>query len=105
MNPCKDVSAAAIHKQLDGIAKQVTAELQKSHKLGQDKTSSGPPDCEKDVEESDISCTTSKLRRLDLPAEVVLDAINTVLYNRLHFSAPPMDHYYNLENSFIDKVS
>ena len=41
---------------------------------------------------------------LQLPIKVVLDGINTVLYSRLRFSAPSMQQYYNLENSFIDKV-
>lgn len=110
MNPCKEISPSSIYKQLDSIAQQVAVELLQTS-TGQlpasqphkDSDTSGQS-YESKEEEEDRASTASKLRRLGLPTEAVLDAINTVLYGRLCFSPPPMDQYYNLENSFIDQV-
>jgi hypothetical protein len=189
MNPCKEISALSVHRQLDSIAEQVTAELRqyqnggrgeeeaKSSPVSDDSkadTSKSPTSAEED--QSNDTCTkdhdcinttaaghretpsglqlptevepkanksspanddsekmdTSRSKGdqstehhdrfnttagdggestvrilsggLQLPVEVVLDGINTVLYSRLRFSAPSMQQYYNLENSFIDKV-
>ena len=110
MNPCKEIPPSTIHKQLDSIAQQVAAELLQtsvgqvaaSQPLRDSDTSS--QSYESEEEEEDNVSPGSKLRRLGLPTDVILDAVNTVLYNRLCFSPPSMDQYYNLENSFIDQV-
>ena len=110
MNPCKEISPSAIHKELDSIAQQVTVDLLQSsggqvaasHPHRDNDTSS--QSYEFSEEEEDRVSSDSKLRRLGLPTKVVLDAMNTVLYNRLCFLPPSMDQYYNLENSFIDRV-
>ena len=121
MNPCKEISACSIHRQLDSIAEQVAAELLlQYHNDEQEATNSslggdemdtstvGQSACDEAAPRedgaTDTAITSDKLKRLGLPTEVVLDGINTVLYSRLHFSAPSMDQYYDLENSFIDKV-
>lgn len=185
MNPCKEISALSIHRQLDSIAEQVTAEVRQYQNGGGEEeakslpvsddskvdTSKSPTSAEDDqtstkdhdcvnttaaghreilsgsqlptevVQETNESSrasddsetmdtTRSKVDQstkhhdhfnstagaggentvqilsggLQLPVEVVLDGINTVLYSRLRFSAPSMQQYYNLENSFIDKV-
>lgn len=107
MNPCKNIQAASVQQQLDSIAEQVSAELlricdgKKETSVSVKDADGSAPSC--DAVEDRME-STSNLGKLELPVEVVLDAINTVLYNRLHFSAPPMDRYYDLENSFIDKV-
>lgn len=107
MNPCREISATFVHSQLDSIAEQVSVEL-----LQACKDDEGTEMIERERNVSDLSSESaegredmpSKLRRLDLPTEVVLDTINSVLYGTLQFAAPPMDQYYNLENSFIDRV-
>ena len=137
MNPCKEVSAHSIHRQLDSIAEQVAAELLQQYQNGGDseqeaknspafakngvklETSKSPTsakmdqcgvrDCSKDLDRCSTKTADCEERRasssgLQLPTEVILDGINTVLYSRLRFSSPSMDQYYNLENSFIDKV-
>lgn len=123
MNPCKEISAHSVHGQLDSIAEQVAAELQQYHSGGgeQEAKSSASDDSKVDhsrsstcievgdsTKDHDRVNTTAagceRVRGLQLPTEVVLDGINTVLYSRLRFSAPSMEQYYNLENSFIDKV-
>ena len=113
MNPCKQISPSTIHEDLDSIAQQVAVELLQTSG-GQlaatqclrdnDTSSQSYKSEEEEEEEGDRESSESKLRRLCLPTEVVLDAVNTVLYNRLCFSPPSMDQYYNLENSFIDQV-
>ena len=107
MNPCKEVSGCSVYKQLDSIAEQVTAELLQSHSRQDRETTLPVRDSDTSVHSSggEDRAGTSKLRRMELPTEVILDGINTVLYKRLHFSAPSRDQYYNLENSFIDRVS
>ena len=125
MNPCKEISAVSVHSQLDGIAEQVTAELQQYQNDGggeeelEAKNSPASGDSEEmDTSRSEVDQSTKSHDTtagdggemvilsggLQLPIKVVLDGINTVLYSRLHFSAPSMQQYYNLENSFIDKV-
>ncbi|MCG8620643.1 MAG: transglutaminase-like domain-containing protein [Proteobacteria bacterium] len=125
MNPCKEISAVSVHRQLDGIAEQVTAELQQYQNDGgaeeelEAKSSSASDDSEEmDTSRSEVDQSTKSHDTtagdggevvilsggLQLPIKVVLDGINTVLYSRLRFSSPSMQQYYNLENSFIDKV-
>ena len=149
MNPCKEISAHSVHRQLDGIAEQVAAELQQYHSEGGEQEAKSSPasddskvdpsrssTCVKEAKSSPArddskvdpsrsstcakvgdstkdhdrvntkaaGCERVSLGELQLPTEVVLDGINTVLYGRLCFSAPSMEQYYNLENSFIDKV-
>ena len=125
MNPCKEISAVSVHRQLDGIAEQVTAELQQYQNDGggeeelEAKNSPASGDSEEmDTSRSEVDQSTKSHDMtagdggemvilsggLQLPIKVVLDGINTVLYSRLHFSAPSMQQYYNLENSFVDKV-
>ena len=124
MNPCKETSALSVHRQLDSIAEQVTVELQQYQNDGdggekETKSSPAGDDSEKmDTSRSEVDQSTKSHDTtagaggemvilsggLQLPIEVVLDGINTVLYSRLCFSAPSMQQYYNLENSFIDKV-
>ena len=107
MNPCREISASFVESRLDSIAEQVSVELLQTCKDDEDTEM-----MERERSASGLSPESvdggegipSKLRRLDLPTEVVLDAINTVLYSTLQFAAPPMDQYYNLENSFIDRV-
>lgn len=149
MNPCKEISAYSIHRQLDSIAEQVAAELLQQYQDGcEEQEAKSSPVCDDKIDTSTSTCVEvgqscgstkdqdcdinvapaaaacGKLQlpvevvldgvnvapaagacgKLQLPMEVVLDGINTVLYSRLHFSSPSMEQYYNLENSFIDKV-
>ena len=109
MNPCRQISLSHVQKQLDSIAEQVATELLESHKDHEEIKSMLSEKGSDDSGQSSVSIderegVASKLRRTDLPTVVILDAINKTLYNTLQFSAPPMDQYYNLENSFIDKV-
>ena len=129
MNPCREISACSIYRQLDSIAEQVAAELlqqyhddgeQKEAKIslaGDDEMDTSRSTCAEVGQSSDstedqdhvneacaVAAACERLRRLQLPTEVVLDGINMVLYSRLRFLSPSMEQYYNLENSFIDKV-
>ena len=125
MNPCKEISAHSVHRQLDSIAEQVAAELQQYQNDGGEKEAKSSPTSDDKVDPSrsstsaqssdstkDRGCVNTtaadceRVRGSQVPTEVVhvLDGINMVLYSRLRFSAPSMEQYYNLENSFIDKV-
>lgn len=81
MNPCEAIQCEDIGAQLDTITGMVTAELVQRH----------PGD-------------GGQAREVDAQVEQVLDAMNTVLYDRLGFKPASADHYYDLENSYIDKV-
>ena len=105
MNPCKEISASFVQEQLDGIAEEIATEFMQGHVEEARQLFKDADPSSQSHKSEDSASTTSKLRGLELPTEVVLDAINNTLYNRLHFSPPTMDQYYNLENSFIDRVS
>ena len=83
---------SAIVSQLDHIAEQVATELMQT---GGQHT-------------SDSECTkpdsVAALVAMKLPTERVLDCLNDVLFDKLGFRETSADHYYDLENSFIDKV-
>ena len=120
MNPHKEICASSVYQQLDCIAEQVAAELLEQHSSEQEANSSVAGDemvvsisyyhaCSQVLGSSTGRRRTvlpqcEKLKRLRLPIEVVLDGINTVLYEKLHFLEPFMGHNNLLENSFIDKV-
>ena len=98
MNPCRAIQHEDISAQLDNIAGVVAAELVQGQpgKVGKDDDQSSAPKCSRlDVRQA---------RAVEAPVEQVLDAINTVLYDRLGFKPASVDHYYDLENSYIDKV-
>ena len=98
MNPCRAIQHEDIGAQLDNIAGMVATELVQGQpgKVGKDDDQSSAPKCSRlDVRQA---------RAVEAPVEQVLDAINTVLYDRLGFKPASIDHYYDLENSYVDKV-
>ena len=90
MNPCQAIQCEDIGAQLDTIAGKVTAELV------QGQPGDSAPKCSR--------LDGGQAREVDAPVEQVLDAINAVLYDRLGFKPASADRYYDLENSYIDKV-
>ena len=108
MNPCLSIDAEAISRQLDDIAEAVAVELIKrsgDRNGGEDSAASqcSAPKCSKPEQYS--SRNVARVHQLNLPLDIVLSAINNVLYNDLGFKPKPSEHYYDLENSYIDKVS
>ena len=98
MNPCRAIQHEDIGAQLDNIAGMVAAELVQGQpgEVGKDDDHSSAPKCSR--------LDVGQARGVEAPVEQVLDAINTVLYDRLGFKPASVDHYYDLENSYIDKV-
>lgn len=110
MNPLLGIKAEDIRAQLDSIAEEVARELLRRHtssSSSRDGTAEGDraPKCSKpDLAESSSSDVLSRARELKLPARSVTDAINAVMYDQLGFTSGPVEHYYQLDNSYIDKV-
>ena len=98
MNPCEAIQCEDIGAQLDTIAGMVTAELVQGQPgdSGKDDDHSSAPKCSR--------LDGGQAREVDAPVEQVLDSINAVLYDRLGFKPASADRYYDLENSYIDKV-
>ena len=97
MKPCQAVHQEVIGAQLDNIAVMVTTELIQRQQGTDDQGSTRK--CSR--LDDDIM---SRVHGMGVPAECVLDAMNTVMYDRLGFKAAASDHYYDLDNSFIDRV-
>ena len=108
MNPCQNIDAEAVSRQLDNIAEAVAVELIKRNgDRGGREDVAGPqpaaPKCSKP--EGYSSENVARVHQLNLPLDIVLSAINNVLYNDLGFKPKPSEHYYDLDNSYINRVS
>ena len=97
MRPCHCPDARIITDQLDSIAEMVAVQLLEGRREGEER---GGPD---DVKRSRESAVL-KAVQLQLPVDTVLREINAVLYDRLRFTGAG-DSYYELDNSYIDRVS
>ncbi len=109
MNPLHHIKAEDVHTQLDSIAEQVANELLRRHGTkGRERTDEeggSSPKCSRlNSESGSSSDVVSRVRELNLPIRSVTDGINDVLYDQLGFSSGPVERYYDLENSCIDKV-
>ena len=100
MKPCQAVHQEVIGAQLDNIAAMVATELiqRQQGEVGMDGQGSTRK-CS--ILDDDIM---SRVHGMGVSAECVLDAMNTVMYDQLGFKAAASDHYYDLDNSFIDRV-
>lgn len=105
MNPCQNIDAKDISRQLDNIAEAVAVELIKRRGGRKDVASPQPsaPKCSKPDGYS--SENVAVVHQLNLPRDIVLSAINNVLFNDLNFKPQPSEHYYDLDNSYINRVS
>lgn len=112
MNPCCDIKEEEILTQLDIIAEAVALELWRTHgssslkeegylEDAEERNGSTPKCCRLENNGTEL---LSRLRGLHLPAEGVLDALNVTFYNTLGFKSGPRERYYDINNSFIDKV-
>lgn len=101
MLPCHCPGASNISKQLDSIAEVVAVELLKADENGEgDKTGSGASDPKRPRQSPLVEVT-----QRGLSPDAILAALNTVLYDKLGFKGAPSDSYYELDNSYINKVS
>lgn len=113
MNPCCDIKEEEILSQLDLIAEAVALELWRTHggnsvkeesylEDEEERNGSTPKCCR--LESDGTHELLPRVVGLHCPAEDVLDALNMTLYNTLGFKSGPRERYYDLNNSFIDKV-
>lgn len=100
MNPCQTVRHEVVGTQLDSIAAMVAEELiqRQQGEVGKDDQGSSPKSLRLDED------VLSRVRGMGVPAKSVLDAMNTVIYDRLGFKSAASDNYYDLENSYIERV-
>ena len=112
MNPCCGIKEEKILAQIDQIADTVAAHLLSTHakRLPDSKdasedaaeTDGSAPKCSRlESPNVDQRCRVSCLK---LPAEEVLDALNSTLYGVLGFRRGLREHYYDIDNSYIHKA-
>ncbi len=107
MNPMDNIQEEDILAQLDSIAEEVAKVLLRRLGGGGRDGKAEETKCVKTDGASTCSGSSdvvSRARDLILPERAVTDAINAVMYGHLGFRGAPEQHYYDLENSFIDKV-
>ena len=101
MCPCHCQDTASISKQLDSIAEMVAVELlKKAEEGGEEDTEAGISAPKRPRQQTAVAEVVEK----GLSADVILTALNSVLYGQLGFKGATSDSYYQLENSYIDKV-
>ena len=102
MCPCHCQDTASISKQLDSIAEMVAVELLKKAEEGGEgeDTEAGISAPKRPRQQTAVAEVVEK----GLSADVILTALNSVLYGQLGFKGATSDSYYQLENSYIDKV-
>ena len=100
MNPLRRIRPEDTYRQLDSIAEKVACELLRRH----GDTHGSPPECSRLESEGDDHAALVKVLEMKLPTMLVLDGMNTVLYDQLGFKPGSLQRYYDLENSYIDKV-
>lgn len=105
LQPFDDITPDDISQQLDNIAQQVARELLKPHPTSQSdgRESSGDSQGEVAVVSQSPALLSTALE-MHFPRDVILQAINTVLYDQLGFAPASVGDYYKLENSLINKV-
>ena len=106
MNPLRDIKAENIQRQLDSISEKVASELLRKHETNsgeKEEEECSAPKCTKLSGET-TSQVLSRVLKLRLPISAVIEGINAVLYDQLGFKKGPVEQYYELENSYIDKV-
>lgn len=97
LQPFDNVSPEDISHQLDTIAHQVAKKLLKDH--------SSPKSCDSQAGEQNAGAQVLRaVRKLRLHRDIILEAMNTVIYKDIGFTASTLKDYYNIENSLIDKV-
>ena len=101
MRPCHCLGGRSISGQLDSIAEMVAMELLKKRGEGegQGQVEGEVLDPKRPRHESALTEVT----QLRLPIDTLLTALNTVLYDHMGFRGAT-DNYYDLNNSYIDKV-
>ena len=104
MCPCHCQDTASINKQLDSIAEMVAVELLK--KKGKAEEGEEGEDTEAGISAPKRPRQTAVAEVVEkgLSADVILTALNSVFYGQLGFKGAASDSYYQLENSYIDKV-
>ena len=105
MCPCHCQDTASINKQLDSIAEMVAVELLK--KKGKAEEGGEEEDTEAGIsapKRPRQQTAVAEMVEKGLSADVILPALNSVLYGQLGFKGAGSDSYYQLENSYIDKV-
>ena len=98
MRPCHCPDNSTISKQLDSIAEMVAEELLRGVEGKREKD--GTKRRGKEQRQSSLAALTE----LGLSVDTILTALNSVLYDRLGFRAARFDLYFDLDNSYIDKV-
>lgn len=99
MRPCHCLGGRSISGQLDSIAEMVAVELLNKRGEGEGQVEGGVSDPKRPRQESALMEVT----QLRLPIDLLLTALNTVLYDHMGFRGAT-DNYYDLDNSYIDKV-
>ena len=106
MRPCHCPDTNTIGKQLDSIAEMVAVELLRGEEREGEREGEGDGEGEgteggvKRLRQSALAAVTQR----GLPVDIILTALNKVLYDRLGFKGATGDAYYELDNSYIDRV-
>lgn len=101
LQPFDNVSPEDISHQLDTIAHQVAKKLLKDHSS----LNTSCESCDSQAGEQNAGAQVLRaVRKLRLHRDIILEAMNTVIYKDIGFAASTLKDYYNIENSLIDKV-
>ena len=95
MRPCHCPEESTINKQLDSIAEMVAEELLREAER------------EEEGERVEIGVKRSRLSTVTergMSVDTILTALNAIFYDRLGFKGATHDSYYELDNSYIDRV-
>ena len=96
IDPYGSASASFINQQLDEIAAAVATEIL-------ERTVDGAESC--CLNDLTVNAVLDRVRMLNLPRDVILEAINDVLYTKLGFAPANGDEGHRLDSSLIDKVT
>lgn len=97
LQPVGEVSPEDILKQFDDIAVQVATEVLKEISYDDDTSQRTAPLVEH-------KCPLTTVKKNNVPRSIILETMNSVIYKKLGFGPTPTTSYFNINNSFINKV-